>query len=80
MKILRKLEDFESREHTVKELRRYFIFLNKLRDSGFTNMYDSSSYLNVMFSLGERDARWVILSWVDSLDDNGVCVLPESGE
>ena len=66
----------EDGNYTVEELRRYFIYLNELRESGITNMFGAAPYLREEFSLGTRDARKVLTHWMDSFDKSGICMLP----
>ena len=46
----------------------YYRYLVRLRDSGRTNMYVASPYLERMFSLGKREAIDVLTDWMHSFD------------
>ena len=44
----------------------YYKFLVKLRDSGATNMYGASPYLEEAYDLSRKDARDILSSWMNS--------------
>jgi len=44
----------------------YFQFLNALRDSGVTNMFGASPYLQQSFSLSRQEAKAILLEWMAS--------------
>ena len=44
----------------------YFDYLNDLRDSGETNMWLASSYLEAEFGLDRKEAKDILLSWIRS--------------
>lgn len=43
---------------------KYWIFLEKLRRSGITNMYGAASWLQEEFGLGRNDANAVLADWM----------------
>ena len=47
-----------------------FIYLNKLRESGETNMYGASPYLACAFSLPRREASKVLIEWMEWVNSN----------
>ena len=47
-----------------------FIYLNKLRESGETNMYGASPYLACAFSLTKREASKVLIEWMEWVNSN----------
>lgn len=47
-----------------------FIYLNKLRESGETNMYGASPYLACAFSLPKRDASKILNGWMEWVNSN----------
>ena len=49
----------------------YFNYLNDLRDSGVTNMFGASPYLEREFDLSSREAREVLSSWMGNFKDEG---------
>lgn len=55
-------------------MEKYFEYLNKLRDSGATNMYGAVPFLQQKFpELGFDRARAqeVLRAWISSFDDKG---------
>ncbi len=45
-------------------------FLNDLRDSGVTNMFDAAPYLQKEFGLEKGEARQVLANWMQSFSEN----------
>ena len=41
-------------------------YLDNLRESGVTNMFDAGSYLEDYFSINKKDARIILLYWMES--------------
>jgi hypothetical protein len=50
--------------HATGKTQEYYIYLEELRDSGVTNMWGASSYLEEEFDLGRKDARAIHLAWI----------------
>ena len=50
----------------------YFNYLDKLRDSGETNMFGSGPYLTEEFGLGRSEARQIAMKWMDTYSDDSV--------
>ena len=54
----------------------YYMFLNRLRESGITNMWGSPAYLVKAFDLNENDAivgesiQDIVSSWMKWVSDN----------
>lgn len=46
----------------------FFEYLDELRESGVTNMYGGTPYLEAEFGLGRREARDVLVKWMQSFD------------
>jgi hypothetical protein len=46
----------------------YFSYLDVLRDSGVTNMFLASPYLEEEFGLSRREAKDVLLTWIKSFN------------
>lgn len=44
----------------------YFEFLNELRESGATNMFGAGPYLQEAFGLDRREARDIVIEWMES--------------
>lgn len=47
----------------------YFSFLDNLRDSGVTNMFGASPYLEAEFALESKEARDVLAKWMKSFKE-----------
>lgn len=43
---------------------KYWIFLERLRRSGVTNMYGAGSWLEAEFGLSRNEARKVLVDWM----------------
>lgn len=43
---------------------KYWIYLEKLRRSGVTNMYGAAPYLQEAFGLSQREARIILSDWM----------------
>ena len=52
------------------ENQEYFLFLNRLRESGVTNMWGSPAYLQREFDLSDKDAQNTVSSWMKWVSDN----------
>lgn len=48
----------------------FFDYLNDLRESGETNMLGAGEYLEFEFALDKKDARDVLLAWMESFNDD----------
>jgi hypothetical protein len=48
-----------------------FIFLNDLRDSGVTNMFGATPYLEDYFQTNKEVARALLLAWMNVFDPDG---------
>jgi len=48
-----------------------FIFLNNLRDSGVTNMFGATPYLEDYFKINKKVATDLLLTWMDIFDPEG---------
>lgn len=54
----------------MTKIRPEFIFLNRLRESGVTNMFGASPYLSESFDLNRREAGKVLMEWMKWTDEN----------
>ena len=50
----------------VQQVEQYFDYLDDLRDSGVTNMYGATPYLQREFDFNKQDARTVLKAWMES--------------
>ena len=48
---------------------RYFEYLDRLRESGVTNMLGATPYLQANFGLDQKTAGNVLWAWIDSFDE-----------
>lgn len=48
----------------MSNVRAEFEFLNRLRESGETNMYGASPYLACAFDLPKREASKILMEWM----------------
>lgn len=53
-------------ENTVNE---YFEYLDNLRESGVTNMFGATPYLQQAFGLSRYEARDVLLKWMETFNE-----------
>jgi len=51
-----------------EEIVAVFEFLDELRDSGVTNMFDSSSFIIEEFNVNKERARELLMMWAKSFD------------
>lgn len=49
----------------MSNVRAEFEFLNRLRESGETNMYGASPYLACAFDLPKREASKILVEWME---------------
>ncbi len=47
---------------------KYWIFLERLRRSGVTNMFGAAPYLQDEFGLSRKEANKIIGEWMDNYD------------
>ena len=52
------------------ELRGMFAYLDALRESGVTNMFGASPYLVEEYDLSQREAKVILVCWMQSFDRN----------
>lgn len=46
----------------------HFKFLDKLRESGVTNMFGAGPYVCREFGVSRDEARHIVMSWMDTFD------------
>ena len=51
-------------------IREEFTYLNRLRESGATNMFGASPYLEMEFDLDRREAKQVLMAWMQWVGEN----------
>ena len=47
----------------------YYVYLEELRQSGETNMFGASPYLQSEFSLGRKKAIKILANWMDNYEE-----------
>lgn len=50
----------------MKDLKIYFEYLEKLRESGITNTFGATMYLEKEFGLEHEEAKDILISWMKS--------------
>ena len=45
---------------------KYWLFLERLRKSGVTNMHAAAPYLQVEFGLSSNEARDILIDWMEN--------------
>ncbi len=54
----------------TKIMRKEFTYLNRLRESGATNMFGAAPYLEMEFDLPRREAKQVLMDWMQWVSEN----------
>ena len=54
----------------MQQIREEFAYLNRLRESGRTNMFGASPYLETAFDLDRREAKNVLAEWMRWISEN----------
>ncbi len=54
----------------TKIMRKEFTYLNRLRESGATNMFGAAPYLEMEFELTNREARRIVADWMSWVSEN----------
>lgn len=47
----------------------HMIYLNKLRESGVTNMFGATSYIEVKFGVFKSEAKDILLFWMKHFEE-----------
>lgn len=55
----------------TKEEKAIFDYLNELRDSGVTNMFGATPYIEKEFNMKNRDASEILSKWMSNYNENG---------
>jgi hypothetical protein len=51
-------------------IRKDFLYLNRLRESGVTNMFGASPYLQDEFGFDRKEAKTALVEWMQWVNDN----------
>ena len=54
----------------MSNVRAEFEFLNRLRESGETNMFGASPYLACAFDIPKREASKILIEWMQWVESN----------
>ena len=54
----------------TKNVREEYIWLNRLREDGTTNMFGAAPYLGMEFELTNREARRIVAEWMAWVSEN----------
>ena len=54
----------------TKIMRKEFRYLNRLRESGATNMYGAAPYLEMEYDMTRREATKVVAAWIAWVNEN----------
>jgi hypothetical protein len=47
-----------------------YIYLNNLRESGVTNMFGATPYLEEDFDIGRKEAKAILMGWMAWVNEN----------
>jgi hypothetical protein len=53
----------------MTEVRKEFLFLNRLRETGATNMFGATPYLVKHMKMKEAEARKVLIEWMKWVEE-----------
>jgi uncharacterized protein YciI len=67
MAALQKGHDKADKE--VNDREKHYRYLDKLRESGVTNMYGATPYLQRQFSLDKEEARDILADWMETFSE-----------
>lgn len=54
----------------MSKIRPEFKFLNRLRESGATNMFGASPYIAEAFDVNRREASKILMEWMEWVNQN----------
>jgi hypothetical protein len=60
------LYEYEGMYDVEYDMKRYFEYLKSLRDSGVTNMFGATPYLEAEFGMSKKQAVFVLSRWMES--------------
>ena len=60
-------ENEDYTDYTSEDLRKYFIYLSELRESGITNMFGAGAFLEDAYpELNKQEAQNILKAWMRS--------------
>lgn len=54
----------------MSKIKPEFLYLNRLRESGVTNMFGATPYLREEFDIGRAEASKILVEWMDWVESN----------
>jgi hypothetical protein len=54
----------------MSTIRKDFLYLNRLRESGVTNMFGASPYLQDAFGFDRKEAKTALMEWMQWVNDD----------
>jgi hypothetical protein len=60
------LYEYEGMYDVEYDMEKYFEYLKSLRDSGVTNMFGATPYLEAEFNMTRKQAVFVLSRWMES--------------
>ena len=54
---------------TLRDMKKYFGYLNDLRESGVTNMWGAGEYLVEEFGIDAAEAKEILVEWIKTFID-----------
>lgn len=54
----------------MEDIREEFAYLNRLRESGATNMFGAAPYVQEAFGLSRQAARTVLMEWMKWVEES----------
>jgi len=70
LKILRKKrKELEEKMAEIKYDKKYYIYLDHLRESGVTNMFGAAPYIQSAFNLSKKEARDILADWMETFEE-----------
>ncbi len=53
----------------LRDMKKYFDYLNELRESGVTNMWGAGEYLVEEFGIDAAEAKDILVEWIKTFID-----------
>lgn len=54
----------------MSKVRKDFLYLNRLRESGRVNMFGAAPYLEAEFGFDRKEAKTALMEWMQWVNDN----------
>ncbi len=56
---------------TTEQEKKVFLYLNRLRERGSTNMYGAAPYIEGSFGISKEESRKLLITWMKAFNDEG---------